>query len=1540
MSSEARDPGGNPLPPADGEVPDSPPPGSEGDRGKGPGRGRGRATLKALGWIVVGFVLLALLLLRTAMGHQIVLEWGLDRVRGSVAGTLEVGEIRSGNLLEGGRLVDIRMLTPRGDTLVVADSLEASWSLRALIGGRLGVSGVHLWGGWVNVSQPSTGAPSTLAAWIGGAGADSTAADSIAAADSVAVAQDTLSPGEGTTGGFPGFSLSRVALTDVAFRMRLPTELEPEGLVRVDTTGTPRMALDLMLEEARLPRIRIGGAGEATEFDVRRAEGRLDILSEPIFIERLAMGVTVGADAVAVQLRELILPEAEAAGSVVVSLDSTTANTVELALDLTDLDLGPLQWISPQMPPVTGSTRLDGVVRRDGSEWTAADADLVWDGADVRGGGTVRLTGSALRLAGVELSTSGLPVGSLDRWLPDAFDVGGRLGGRATVSGSLARLEVDGEVTWTTPEGEPVALQGGGGVTGLGGGAVPGFDDFSAVVGPFEWSTLRTSAGLPVPIEGPGSVRADLFGSLESGLRVSGEARHLGRPGVPASRVLLDGIVRQQDGDFGLDLSADLSPLALDVIRLEPDSTGERDLPIRGTLSGSVRVTGGTDRLRVSADLGDGTGDLRVDAEFDPDDPTTGYSISGVVDGLSGDIFTALGPSTRLTGALSVSGGGATLAGSNIVFTADFDDSRISGVDLDSLVLRGAVAEGSLQLDSLRGTLGGFAVDASGALALSDTVRSGTIRTRFETESLLGLRSTFLGDSILARPEDGLERRALEAEGIDPDTLPSPEQVEWDGAVRGEATLTGWIESFSLDGTAVASDVRIGPNRVDSVQLVARGVRLPGSEAELEVSATADSLLVLDRSFSSARAEGTFGRRSGAVTLGLERGTAEEYGASGTYELEASTRRVRIDQLNARFDSLQYELQRTAGVVWGDSALTIEDFEIRRLGSDPVVIRADGTLPRTGEVDLDVSVEGLYLDRLTQVLQRTDIDVGGRVDLDASITGTAASPIAFASVRAEDLRWRRLEVGSLNGRIDYTDRLADLDVRATRDGEIVLDVTGRVPFDLSLRPGTERFPEEEMSVDIRANDLPAGATVAPLEDLENVEGRVSGRLEVAGTVRTPRTSGSLTLDDGAWTVGSLGVRHTDVQGTAVLDQDNVLDMTVTARAGGTVEVEGTIDLDTPTNPTFDLGFEFDEFQGVDRRDIVGVVSGNVRLTETYRSPLIEGPLSVDEGTIFLDEFVRNAQVVDLTSTRLSGLLGQEAGNRLLEIAGNPFMNGLRTNIDLEVESNTWLRGRDLDVEMVGNVTMVFDRRARDFALDGELEARRGQYTTLGRTFQVQDGTVGFIGTPGINPILDITATTRVRRQEFGDLAVTANVLGTLVEPRVQLSADEEALSESDIISYLLTGQPSSGITSSLAGSGDRALGAVTGTGVSLLTGTIFSRLGALAAQQTDVIDYLSITGASDAGVAGGIGSPLSSTQVEVGRYFAGGDIFGAVVFRAADLGTQPVGGARLEWQSSEQFHVEAFFEDRFLRVASVGLAELGAGSAYVFGFALVREWGY
>jgi autotransporter translocation and assembly factor TamB len=1523
MSTDPRTPD---VPAPNGESETQP---GDGERSKA-GGGLGRSTVKWLAWIGAGFLILGFFVLETAAGNRVVLQWGLDRVRAAVAGSLDVGDIRSANLLRGARLIDIRMLTPEGDTLVVADSLEASYSVGALLDGRLGVSDVRLWGARVEYAQASDGGASTLQRWIGVPEPDSSEAGSDDAPRSGGV--------------FSGFSLDRVELRDVAFRLRIPTDLAPDGLVRVEAAdtvaGVDRLALDVEIEEALVPRVRIGGPGAPTDVRVARASARVDALREPLFVDRLAANIRVANRGVTVDLEDLLMAEVRARGPIRVSLDAATDSVVDLSLDLRDLDTRELQWVSDQLPPLVGSTRLQGRIRQGGSEWTAEGATLDWDGADLRGGGTLALSGGPMRLEGVEVRTSGLQVESLRRWLPEGMESGGRLGGRLAADGTLSRLDVDAEVTWTTPLGEPVALRGAGAVTGLDRGAGVGFDGFSAVLGPFEWSTLRRSAGIPVPIDGPGSLQAELFGSLETGLRVSGEARHLG--GVVAStssRVLIDGIVRVRNDVVGLDLSADLAPLALDVIRLPADSTGASpQLPLDGTLSGSVRLTGDTNALRVSADLRDGVGELRVDVDLNPRDPTSGYAVSGTASGLSGAVFTALGEATSISGEFSVAGRGASLERSELQMSGRFTESRISGLPIDSLVVGARVTSGQLAIDSLRGRLGGFGLVAEGTLAIADSLRSGTIQAEFATESLLGLRSTFLGDSVLARPRDGLERRALEAEGIDPDTLPSPEQVEWDGAVEGRATLTGSLDAFDLDGSAVATGVRIGPNRVDSVWFTARGTGWPGEEAAVTVDATADSLIVFDRSFSTAQLEGTLGRKAGEFVLELARGAEEAYTAEGGYDIEDSLRRVRLDAVSVRFDSLEYQLQRPTSVVWGDSALTVDDLEIRRLGPEPVVIRANGRLPQTGEVAFDVSVEGLYLDRLTQVLQRSDIDVGGRIDFVARVGGTAANPVAEATLTADSLRWRRLEVAGLTGRVEYADRVAVLELLADRGGDIVLDVAGEIPVDLALVPGTDRFPAREMYVEVVANDLPARATVAPLQDLENVEGLVSGRFEIEGTLQEPRTSGSLALEGGAWTVGSLGVRHTDVNGTAVLGDDNVLDVDIRGRADGTVEVDGTITLETLTDPTFDLRFAFDRFRGVDRRDLEGLFSGEVQLTETYRSPYVTGSLVVDEGNLFIDEWVRSSQVVDLTDTRTSGLLGTDTERRLLQIEGNPFMNGLRTEIDVAIDSDTWLDGANLRVEMVGEITMFFNRRARDFALDGELTARRGQYTTAGRTFQVQEGTVQFLGTPGINPVLDISATTRVRRQEFGDLTVTANVAGTLLQPRVTFTADEESLSESDIYSFLLTGQPSSGIISSLGGSSNQAFGTVANTGFSLLAGTIFSRLGALAAQQTDVIDYLAITGGSDLGV--GSGTAFGSTQVEVGRYFAGGDIFGAVVFRAADLGTQPVGGARLEWQSSEQFHIEAFFEDRFLRVASVGLAELGAGSAYVFGFALVREWGY
>jgi translocation and assembly module TamB len=79
---------------------------------------------------------------------------------------------------------------------------------------------------------------------------------------------------------------------------------------------------------------------------------------------------------------------------------------------------------------------------------------------------------------------------------------------------------------------------------------------------------------------------------------------------------------------------------------------------------------------------------------------------------------------------------------------------------------------------------------------------------------------------------------------------------------------------------------------------------------------------------------------------------------------------------------------------------------------------------------------------------------------------------------------------------------------------------------------------------------------------------------------------------------------------------------------------------------------------------------------------------------------------------------------------------------------------------------------------------------------IERGELRFYGDPDLNPVLDISAVHTVRQFTSAaglrnDVRIRVHLLGTLVQPRLRLeSADSLALSESDLISYLVVGAPS------------------------------------------------------------------------------------------------------------------------------------------------------
>jgi hypothetical protein len=351
----------------------------------------------------------------------------------------------------------------------------------------------------------------------------------------------------------------------------------------------------------------------------------------------------------------------------------------------------------------------------------------------------------------------------------------------------------------------------------------------------------------------------------------------------------------------------------------------------------------------------------------------------------------------------------------------------------------------------------------------------------------------------------------------------------------------------------------------------------------------------------------------------------------------------------------------------------------------------------------------------------------------------------------------------------------------------------------------------------------------------------------------------------------------------------------------------------------------------------------VVLTGSYTDPEVSGSVRVEEGEMFLDEFARTAEVVDLSDALIMEDIVDTTLVSLrpvIDAAQNPFLQNLFVQVDLEIGRDFWLRSREMDVEIGGALLVTFDRRNREIVMAGSLAAERGNYNRYGRQFQVVGGSVEFLGTPGINPGLNIQAVTRFRRPGGEPLNITASVEGTLLIPTVVLSSDaQQAIAQSDLVSYLIFGRPSY----ALASGESSALAGAAGVGLSLGIGTLASQVGSVVAREIG-LDYFTITqdqeGSGIESMAG-LSNSFVSTQIEMGQYVSE-NLFLAFVLRPiSGVGTGSlIPGAKLEWSFADELSLEAFVEDRFAREGATGFGELGLRLSKVFGVSLFREWGY
>ncbi len=1504
-----------------------------------------------VGLALILIIGLLFLLTRTGVGNRFALQRTLMLVESRIDGKIVVTGVSSASLLRGVKLRGISIVDADGRPFLEADSIQARYSLWGLLRNDIVLTRVRLWAPRVTVER-LPGQEQVNASRIFRAAADRPAAHVPAEADS---SSPEHQPGAGTAIADSSLALNpdsvqppsqgrillrRVLVTDGELEIRLPVEASQRGgrfRVEQSPDGGHVRRITFSDIQGDLPEVSIRESRRHGErFEVRSLSLVGHVLDRPFILSDFRGQVRRSGSAARFEADRLWLPGTETSGRGTVDWGAEEGVALEMDLEADVLELADFRWIEPRVPEGHGRMQLQVTDSGRESLWRATGVDLQVGGTHLQGTVGVGL-GAELRLSGLDVSVTSADLSLLDPWLPRPFPVEGRVSGDLRLDGPIRALEVEGWMAHQLPALEaPSSFAEFSGILNLGRNL--GVGDLRVRLSPLDYriaSMLRTGLNL----EGSGSATVQASGRLRDGIQLSSSFVY--QPdGLPASNVSIAGRVVAPEGEsLVLQVDGDVTPLQLDALtRAFPEAR------LSGEVSGTFRLAGPLTDLEVRTRLDTSGGEVVAEGRLNALSPASGYSLLLETPRLDLSSMTSTVPlPTVLSGQAEASGTGLGLESLNAAGFLRLGPSTVGHLVIDTASMVLGARNGRLRVDSVLASTSLGELEASGELGLSLADSGGELRVGLTTPSIAGLRPFVLGDSVIAADTlSDLEREMLAFTGVDLDTLPVAEAVAVEGRARTEAVLRGSLQSFSVDGRAALEGVIFGTSSVRSGTLAFSAQELPTLGRSTRLELLADSLDILDRRFASGQARIEYDSPRGRAEVRLIRSAEEEVRAVTDGTWDGSDLRLELQELRARFEDLEWVLERPATIAWGRRGLQVEDFSVVRSGDERMEIRAGLTLPREGMADGRVYVSGLDLDRVGRLLQ-LDRELGGVFDTSMRISGSSSSPILEGGWSSRNLRYGALALSRAEGTVNVRGQLLTGTADGWKDDRMVVAARASLPVRVSLEDFTAGLREEEATLSIRLDSLPAAAVMGFFEGFEDVEGTLRGELTLAGSVHDLAPSGSLQLRDGAATLSALGVRHRSVQATASLTPDGIVQLEGEVRSRGTARVRGFMRVDSLSNPTFDLEVAATDFLAVGRRDVTGRVSGRVRLTGPYRRPFVSGALSVDEGTLFVEEVVRSAEVVDLSDPAFFSVVDTAlvAVRPILARSQNPFLQNLRVDVDLTVGRGAWIRSRDMNVEMSGDLGVLFDRTNRDFVLVGTLEAVRGTYTAFGRQFQVRDGSVGFVGTPGLDPVLDIQALNRLRTPGGDNINITALVEGTLMTPRVSLTSDHEPpLAESDLVSYLIFGRPSA-----LLAVGERnILESATGAGFTFLTGTFANQLASAVAEEIGFFDYLAVTTSQDVNLLDQERSAadiLSTTQIEVGRYWTD-QIFLSLLWRpfpSTTASRTQLPGIHLEWRFADHWTWEGFSEDRFFR-NQIGLGDLSFVPARIFGLSVFWEGGY
>jgi translocation and assembly module TamB len=1205
---------------------------------------------------------------------------------------------------------------------------------------------------------------------------------------------------------------------------------------------------------------------------------------------------------------------------------------------------------------VTLTGRIGGVLQLDGD---MAMRDPATGTSRVRARGGIDMTGP-VQLRALRVAFDPLQAELIREYVTD-LPLGGTLAGELRLDGPPSgTLRVTGAVAHRHPSTGTSHI-------GLNGGVRLGdelrFSDLDLRFEPLRARLVQ--AFVPaLPLGGTIEGTATLDGAPGTRIIVQADVRH----DDAGHRSHVTGRADISAGSGGsANVDAMLQPLSLAAAgRFAPGAQ------LHGAVAGPVRAAGRLDDLRVTAELDVvGGGALRVDGVLDLASAQTGYALDLRLRAFDVAAVTRRAPAaTALSGAASARGRGRHPATMHATFEADLVDSEVDDVTTDVVRVRAAIEHGLAAIDSSVVRIGAAEAILDGSFGLA-AGRRGELHYHVTVDSLHAFAAWLPADEGVPMANDAADpanasdvddevRVAGAVLGADSVLIGAAADVEpvptdsLAGRLKAAGTLRGAIQQFAVEGTAELEDLvfrgtQVGQGRVEYSLADAATPAL-----DIALDGSFDDVVAAGLAFESLTATGEYrgGRYGeGSFEVAARQDDATELRADATFVLSLERNELRIADAAVRFDTVTWRTAQPGTVNWGDAGIEVRGIELT--SNHDGRIYADGQLPGEGSGDLELSVEGLEIAQLTALLQ-TDVDLTGRLDLDANVTGTVRSPIMRGTATLTASRVDGDTAPDAHITFGYTGRTLSADAELRQDDRVLVVATAQLPIDLGLDGDvTRRLLPGNVVIDVRSDSLPIEAFPVLTEHIEDLTGRVTGDITVRGTWEDAILNGMLDLELESVRVVPVGVRFRDITGRLSLDGSTISVDSIAARSGGPVRVTGELDVSTLTAPVFDLAVETRNALVIDTEDVRLRADANIAVTGPITALEVTGDVHARSGMWRIPELadIGTRNIVNLDEPEMLASLDTAfVAERAVMRRRSPLLENMQVDIAVTIDRDVWLRSTEANVEIytpseTGPLHVRLNGTGDGFALEGTINTDRGEYEFMSRRFNLTRGALTFTGETEINPLLQVVAEHEVRLPGREAFQIRVVLGGTVQDLTIALeSSAQPPIAQTDLLSYLAFGRDASTLLyqqgSALSGESGSA-GALVGNVAGLATQQLAAVAMEAAVSELEMgamrdlgLDVFRITPADLPAelFTGRYSDVLRGTEVEAGRYISP-RLFVAGQVRAGL--SRP--GIRMEYRTPRGFQWHASWQGRFLPTEPT-LTDTEPRRGGVLGAFLFREW--